>query len=72
MFNYKPLWKQLIDKNMTKTELKQKIGISPTTLATMGKNEYVAMSILDKICKTLNCKIEDVIEFINEESEENK
>lgn len=67
MFNYKPLWKQLIDKNMTKTELKEKIGISPTTLATMGKNEYVAMSILDKICNTLNCSIDEVIEHVKDE-----
>ena len=72
MFNFNPLWKQIIDKNMTKTELRKKANFSMRTLATMGKNEYVAMSILDKICKTLNCKIEDVIEFINEESEENK
>ena len=64
MFNYKPLWKKLIDKNMTKTELKEKIGISPTTLATMGKDEYVAMSILDKICNALNCNINEVIEHI--------
>lgn len=66
MFTYKPLWKQLIDKNMTKTELREKIGISPTTLATMGKDEYIAMSILDKICKTLNCNIENVIQYIEE------
>ena len=72
MFNFKPLWKQLIDKNMTKTELRKKANFSMRTLATMGKNEYVAMSILDKICKTLHCKIEDVIEFTDEESEENK
>lgn len=64
MFSYKPLWKKLIDENMTKTELKEKIGISPTTLATMGKDEYVAMSILDKICNALNCNINEVIEHI--------
>ena len=64
MLSFKPLWKQLIDKNMTKTDLRKKIEISPTTLATMGKDEYIAMSILDKICKTLNCKIEDVIQYV--------
>lgn len=63
MFNYNPLWKQLIDKNMTKTEFKEKIGISPTTLATMGKNKYISMSVLDRICKELNCKIEEIIEY---------
>lgn len=64
MFSYNPLWKQLIDKNMTKTEMREKANISMPTLATMGKNEYVAMSILDKICKSLNCKIEEVIEYV--------
>lgn len=67
MFSYKPLWKQLIDKNMTKTEMREKTGFSMRTLATMGRNEYVAMSIIDKICNTLNCNVEDVIEHIKDE-----
>ncbi len=66
MFSYNPLWKTLIDKNMNKTQLREKIGISPTTLATMGKDEYIAMSVLDKICTELNCNINDVIEHIKE------
>lgn len=67
MFTYKPLWKQLIDKDMTKTDLRIKTGISMGTLATMGKDEYVAMSVLDRICNTLNCNIGDVIEHIKKE-----
>lgn len=67
MFSYKPLWKQLIDKDMTKTEMREKADISMPTLATMGKNEYVAMSILDKICTTLNCRIDEVIEHVKDE-----
>ena len=47
-------------------KFKEKMGISPTTLATMGKNEYIAMSVLDRICKTLDCKIDEVIEYIKE------
>lgn len=67
MFTYNPLWKQLIDKNMTKTQLREKIKASPSTFAVMSKNEYVAMSILDKICNTLDCNINDVIEHIKED-----
>lgn len=67
MFSYKPLWKNLIDRNMTKTELRKKAEFTTSTLANMGKNEFIAMSILDKICKTLNCKIEDVIEWKEKE-----
>lgn len=64
MFSYNPLWKTLIDKNLNKTKLQDKINCSPTTIATMGKNEYISMDVLDRICKVLDCKIEDVIEHI--------
>ena len=62
MFNYKPLLKLLIDKAMTKTQLREQLGISMATLAKISKNEYVSMKVLDDICSLLNCKIEDVIE----------
>ena len=62
MFSYKPLLKLLVDKNMTKTQLREQLGISMATLAKISKNEYVSMKVLDDICSLLNCKIEDVIE----------
>ena len=62
MFNYKPLLKLLIDKGMTKTQLREQLGISMATLAKISKNEYVSMKVLDDICSLLKCKIEDVIE----------
>lgn len=63
MFTYKPLLKLLIDNNMTKTQLREKVGFSPATLAKISKDEYVSMETLDSICKYFNCKIEDIIEF---------
>lgn len=69
MFNYNPLWKTLIDHKMNKTDLHNRIKCSWSTITTMGKNENVSMDVLDRICKTLNCKIEDVIEFVNEDKE---
>lgn len=62
MFSYKPLLKLLVDKNMTKTQLREQLGISMATLAKISKNEYISMKVLDDICSLLNCKIEDVIE----------
>ena len=62
MFSYKPLLKLLIDKNITKTQLREQLGISMATLAKISKNEYISMKVLDDICNLLNCKIEDVIE----------
>ena len=64
MFSYKPLLKLLIENDMTKTQLRELTGMSMNTLAKIGKNEYISMSVLDKICSCLNCRIEDVIKFI--------
>ena len=66
MFNYKPLLIQLVNKNMTKTELRLKTGISSATLAKISKNEFVSMDALDRICTVLECKIENVIEHQKE------
>ena len=62
MFSYKPLLKLLIDKNMTKTQLREQLGISMATLAKISKNEYISMKVLDDICSLLNCTIEDIVE----------
>lgn len=65
-FSYKKLWKLLIDKNMSKTDLKKAIGITPSTLAKLGKNEMVSMRVLDKVCEELGCDIGDIMERIDE------
>ena len=65
--NYSKLWKLLIDKNLNRTALREKAGISTVTLAKMGKNDYVSTEVLEKICKALDCKIGDIIEFVDEE-----
>ncbi len=68
--SYNKLWKLLIDKGMTKTEMRLKADISTTTLAKMGKNETVSMEVLLRICKVLKCDISDIMELTKEESEE--
>lgn len=67
--NYRPLWKLLIDHNMKKTDLIVKIGISQSTLAKMGKNEYVSLEVLDRICNYFSCQISDILEHIAEKSQ---
>ena len=67
MLNNK-LWKLLIDKGMTKTEMRLKADISTTTLAKLGKNETVSMEVLLKICKVLDCNVGDIMDVINEET----
>lgn len=64
--SYDKLWKMLIDKKMNRTELKDAAGISFNVLAKMGKNEYVSMESLHRICRTLACDIGEIVEFIDE------
>ena len=63
---YKKLWKLLIDKNMNKTELRNATGITTTALAKLGRNENVNTEVLVKICKVLDCNIEDIMEIVDE------
>ena len=62
--SYKKLWKLLIDKNLKKGDLSKLAGISAASVTKMGKNGYVTTEIIDKICITLDCKVEDIMEVI--------
>lgn len=64
--SYNKLWKQLIDKNMTKTDLRLKADIGTATLAKLGKNEQVSMDVLLRICNVLNCDISEIMELTKE------
>ena len=59
--NYNKLWKILIDKGLKRTDLRELAGISTTTLAKLGKNEYVSMECIEKICLSLNCDVGDIM-----------
>ena len=63
MISYTPLWHTLINRGMNKGDLKNMTGLSFGTIASMGKNEPVNLKQIDRICKALHCKIEDVIEY---------
>ena len=61
--SYNPLWKKLVDVGWNKTELAEKTGIARSTIAKMGKDEFVSLEVIVKICNVLNCEIYDVIEL---------
>lgn len=63
--SYKKLWKLLIDHDMKKKDLAEKTGISSYTIAKMTKGENVTTDILVRICKTLGCNIEDIMEIVD-------
>ena len=65
-FNYKPLWKLLIDKEMTKKQLMEATGISKSTIDKMARNEQVSLDVLDRICNYFNCDIDEIIEHLSE------
>ncbi len=66
---YNKLWKLLIDKEMMKKDLRDQSGITTNALAKLGKNEHVSTQILEKICRVLDCNIEDVCEFVKDDKE---
>ena len=65
--NYNKLWKLLIDRGMTKTDLRMKTGMSTSTLAKMSKNENVSLDVILSICKVLECNIGDVVDATEKE-----
>jgi DNA-binding Xre family transcriptional regulator len=54
----------LIDRKMKKMELCEFVGIAPATMWKLGKDEYVALSVLDRICQKFNCTLNDIVEII--------
>ena len=66
---YDNLWKLLIDKKMSKAELRKKTDIAPNTMTKLSKDEEVSMSILLKIAEELDCDISDICEFVKVEGE---
>ncbi len=57
----------MIDKNINKTTLRQQAGITSNAMAKMGKNQPVSVEVLAKICRVLNCTLDDILEFSPDE-----
>lgn len=67
--SYKRLWIELAKKEMSKAELRKKAKIAPNTMTKLVKNEFVSMSILDKICKTLGTDYGEIMEYVPDKEE---
>ena len=61
---YNKLFKLLIDKSMKKTDLKNMVGLSQGTLAKLSKNEMVSMDVIVRICRTLDCTVDEILDII--------
>ena len=65
---YNKLWKLLIDKNISKVQLRDMTEMGPNTLAKLGKNQRVSLEVLEKICRELNCNFGDIIDYVGDEN----
>lgn len=64
--SYKPLWKLLIDRNITKTELRKRTQIAPSTFTKMNNDQQVSLDILARICIELQCGFDDIVQIESE------
>ena len=64
--SYNKLWKMLIDKNMKKSDLKEKAGIRSASLAKLGKGDNITTDVLLRICEAMDCRIEDILETVRD------
>lgn len=62
--SYNPLWKLLIDRGLNKTQLCKEAGITTNAMARLGRNEDVRVEVLVKICTTLDCTMNDIMEIV--------
>ena len=67
--SYNKLWKMLIDQNMNKRELAEKSGVSTASIAKLSKGANITTDVLLKICEAMNCRIEDILETIDDQEE---
>lgn len=65
--NYNKLWKLLIDKNLMKKDLREMACLSTNVIAKMGKGGDVSTEVLRKICKALDCALDDIVEIVPDE-----
>jgi putative transcriptional regulator len=65
--SYNKLWKLLVDKKMSKADLRKAAGIAPNTMTRLRRDEEVTLSVLKKICSTLEVDIGDIMEFTSDE-----
>lgn len=61
--SYKPLWIELAKRDLRKKDIQIMANLTSNLIANMGKNEYISMKNLEKICKALDCTPNDVLEF---------
>ena len=70
--SYKPLWRLLVEREMSKMDLLYVSGISTCTLSKLSKNQPIKLDTIMKICTALECQLYDVVEFQKINSDNDK
>ena len=68
---YKKLFHLLIDRGIQNYELTEMAGFSPNIITRLKRDQYVSLDSIEKICRALNCKVDDILEFIPMEEQIN-
>ncbi len=66
--SYNKLWKLLIDKDMSASNLRKATDIAPNTMTRMRKNQEVSLTVLERICHCMQCDFGDIVEYIEDDS----
>ena len=66
-FSYKPLWKLLIEREISKQKLKELTGLSPAAISKLTRGQNVNTDVLLSICDALDCRIEEIVEVVSEQ-----
>ena len=66
--SYKRLWKLLIDRDMKKRDLREAAGLGASLMQKLNQDKSVTTTTLVKICTALDCRIEDIVEIVSEET----
>lgn len=67
--SYNRMWKLLVDKKMSKADLRKAADIAPNTMTKLRRDEAVNLAILGRICKVLNCDYGDIMQYIDDEND---
>lgn len=66
---YKKLFHMLIDRNLTPAHLQQQAGYSANISTRLRRDTYISLESIEKICRVLDCKVDDIVEFVSDETE---
>ena len=70
--SYKKLFHLLVDRDMTAVQLQQQAGYSANITTRLKKNAYISLESVEKICRALDCTLDDIVEFVTDDTEENQ